>query len=100
MTGHSGTENPRKKWDRIDVDLASLELPKGIQKGKTKLTPGGKRKVGFPCRQFNSGSCLYGATCRFEHSCSNCGRMGHGQHICRKAKKVKKEKADDQKTVI
>ena len=36
------------------------------------------------CRRFNKGKCTAGMGCRFDHHCLECGKFGHGAHICRR----------------
>ena len=38
------------------------------------------------CYKYNRGKCTYGFNCKFDHRCGVCGKVGHGAHICRKAK--------------
>ena len=47
-----------------------------------------KKKV--PCKRFNRGKCHEGASCKYDHRCTvpECGKFGHGAHICRKRKSV------------
>ena len=39
-----------------------------------------------PCKRFNHGLCTAGLSCKYDHRCSvpECGKFGHGTHICRK----------------
>lgn len=50
------------------------------------------------CGLFNKGTCKYGATCKFSHTCHSCKQPGHGLISCpdRKAAEAKpsKEKKD------
>ena len=34
------------------------------------------------CKRFNKGLCTAGMGCRYEHRCLECGKFGHGEHIC------------------
>ena len=40
------------------------------------------------CKRFNRGKCTRGTSCHYEHRCEvpDCGKWGHGAHICRKRK--------------
>ena len=38
------------------------------------------------CRRYNKGKCTNGASCKYQHKCEECGKFGHGAHICRKHK--------------
>ena len=44
-----------------------------------------KHKVKDVCKHFNKGKCHSGASsCRYKHRCLNCGKFGHGSHICKR----------------
>ena len=36
------------------------------------------------CKHFNKGLCTAGRNCKYDHHCLECGKFGHGAHICRK----------------
>ena len=36
------------------------------------------------CQHFNRGQCMAGRNCKYEHKCLECGKFGHGEHICRR----------------
>ncbi len=94
------SKDPTIRWDRIDHDLAALELPKEpmgpnrdpYRQPNSKPGTGGKPQKGFswPCRQYNAGQCAFGSACKFEHKCSFCHKLGHGANVSRKAQKNKK----------
>ena len=44
----------------------------------------GFKKKKDECRRFNKGTCTTGASCRYDHRCTECGKFGHGAHICRR----------------
>ena len=46
---------------------------------------GGKTKK-EACKRFNRGQCTAGLSCKYKHRCTvpECGKFGHGAHICRK----------------
>ena len=48
-----------------------------------KQQPTGKKEI---CRRFNVGKYHKGFSCKYEHKCDipECGKLGHGGHICRK----------------
>ena len=41
----------------------------------------GKKEV---CQCFNKGLCTVGRNCKYDHKCLECGKFGHGAHICRR----------------
>ena len=45
--------------------------------------PVGKNKKEI-CERFNIGKCTTGRSCKYDHRCKECGKWGHGAHICRK----------------
>ena len=38
------------------------------------------------CQRFNRGQCSNGRNCKYDHRCLECGKFGHGAHICRNKK--------------
>ena len=44
---------------------------------------GRKKKI---CWDYNSGNCTYSFSCKFDHRCGICGKLGHRAHICQKVK--------------
>ena len=36
------------------------------------------------CQHFNKGLCVAGKNCKYDRRCLECGKFGHGVHICRK----------------
>ena len=46
-----------------------------------KHSPNARKKT---CRWFNKGKCTAGKSCRYDHRCDECGKWGHGAHICRR----------------
>ena len=47
------------------------------------------------CKDFQTGRCSRGASCRFNHACGTCNRKGHGAHECRSGKGKGKGKNAD-----
>ena len=56
----------------------------------------GKRDSPEPCCQFNKGHCTYGLSCKYDHHCAvpECGKFGHGAHICRIRLAKEKDKGE------
>ena len=48
----------------------------------------GNQHAGKPkkeiCKCFNKGLCTAGLSCKYDHRCLECGKFGHGAHICRR----------------
>ena len=47
-----------------------------------------KKKI---CWDYNSGKCTFGFSCKFDHRCGICGKLGHGLSIVKKLNKKKKK---------
>ena len=41
--------------------------------------PRSKKEI---CQHFNRGLCTAGKNCKYDHRCLECGKFGHGAHIC------------------
>lgn len=72
---------PSLRWDHKDISLwmklmtAARAPNQFFQAGVGGSAAPGQptdKKWGF-CWQFNEGTCKFGATCRFKHTCSGCG---------------------------
>ena len=61
-----------------DFDHCASDIQK-LTKEKVKPSPVGQRKMA--CFDFQRGLCRW-RRCRFEHRCSECGRLGHGRVNC------------------
>ena len=44
-------------------------------------TPKSRKEI---CKCFNKGICTTGRSCKYDHRCLECGKFGHGMHICQK----------------
>ena len=90
---------PSHSWAIILQQAWSMYLkdrlpPKGEHSPNTSNTANrspGSGKIKEPCRRFNQGKYNRGAACHYEHRCTvpECGKYGHGAHICRKRKNNK-----------
>ena len=65
----------KDKINREDISKHSLSF-NGNSRGKSNEI----------CERYNRGKCTNGASCKYLHKCKECGKFGHGQHICRKCK--------------
>ena len=77
--------NPERSWALLLQQSWSLRLKDKIRheafQGVNSHNEVDNRKQG--CRRFNKGRCTYGGTCRYEHKCFYCNKMGHGVVVCR-----------------
>ena len=44
--------------------------------------------------RFNKGKCTAGLSCKYDHRCLECGKFGHGEHICRNKKSGQQKLSD------
>ena len=72
--------HPQRSWSIILQEAWNLRLKDKIRHdnfmGKTR----GKSKE--ICKRFNRGKCHSGVSCNYDHRCLECGKFGHGAHIC------------------
>ena len=78
------SRHPQRSWAVILQQAWNLRL-----KDRLKFENFGDRgkahhKSKEICKRYNRGKCHSGSACRYEHRCLNCGKFGHGEHICRK----------------
>ena len=73
---------PQRSWSVILQQAWNLRLKDRISFNNYKDK--GKNKVKEACKRFNKGKCHSGMACRYERKCLNCGKFGHGAHICRR----------------
>ena len=86
---------PQRNWSVILQQAWSLYLKDRINVGNCHMTnnksPGGgqqhSNKKKEICKRFNRGQCTRGLRCHYEHRCLECGKFGHGEHICRNKNK-------------
>ena len=78
---------PNRVWNVILQQAWTMILKDRIRHdgGGNNHHRGGNGKKKEPCKRFNQGRCIFGLSCKFDHRCSvkNCGKFGHGAHICR-----------------
>ena len=80
------SKHPQRSWAEILQQAWNLRLKDRIMHENFN---GDKVKVKSKeiCKKFNRGKCNLGASCRYDHRCLECGKFGHGQHICRNKSK-------------
>ena len=77
---------PECNWGVILQQAWSVYLKDRIHRydrydNSQSSSPGSKKKE--ICKRFNKGKCNKGFRCNFDHRCLECGKFGHGAHICR-----------------
>ena len=80
---------PERSWGIILQQAWSMCLKDRINFGGSnyhRLGGGpnhgkGKKEI---CQRFNKGLCTAGRNCKYDHKCLECGKFGHGAHICRR----------------
>ena len=81
---------PQRSWSIILQQAWSMYLKDKIFKDETNNFSSGsnnsaqKYKSKENCRRYNKGKCNKGASCKYQHRCDECGKFGHGAHICRR----------------
>ena len=85
---------PQRSWSVILQQAWAMYLKDKINKDDNKSFTAShgsaagtsKAKSNENCRRYNKGTCHNGASCHFQHRCDECGKFGHGAHICHKRK--------------
>ena len=105
VIGHSGDHIPPRRscplclsadHTREECALASIEAAKHPlihPPGRPNIFPARSVRRPSPylstpdniCRRFNRGTC-FSSSCKYEHACSNCYKMGHPEHLCQEEK--------------
>ena len=78
---------PDQSWGIILQQAWMLFLKDHINPNSTNYKSGGnggKFHKKEACQCFNKGLCVTGRNCKYDHRCLECGKFGHGAHICRK----------------
>ena len=80
--------HPKRSWAIILQQAWNLRLKDKIVHNNNFPAKNSKFKSHEACRRFNKGLCMKGLSCNYEHRCTvpECGKFGHGAHICRKKK--------------
>ena len=69
----------QQAWSVCLIDRITFKS--GAENGKGfSGNYGNKKEI---CKRFNKGKCTQGYRCHYDHRCLNCGKFGHGAHICR-----------------
>ena len=84
--------NPERSWSIILQQAWALRLKDRLHstnggQGHSGGNHGGKGtrgKIDEICKCYNRGYCSFGTSCRYEHRCSYCLKMGHSVLNCRK----------------
>ena len=78
---------PSRSWSIILQQAWAMCLKDRLFKSEESRN--GVHKIKEICRRYNKGKCPNGFSCKYEHRCAveDCGKFGHGAHICRKRKK-------------
>ena len=78
---------PDRSWAIILQQTWSMYLKDRVNfnnnqnRSWNRSAKGGKKEV---CRRYNKGLCTSRRNCNYEHKCLECGKFGHGAHICHK----------------
>ena len=88
------SKHPERNWSVILQQAWSMKLRDRLPKEGLKFSSmpnntgvnnnEGRSPRSDGCRLFNKGYCKFGASCKFEHKCSYCGKTGHAIIHCRK----------------
>ena len=76
--------HPQHSWAIILQQAWNLRL-KDKLKHESFLDRGCNKSKEI-CKHFNRGKCHSGMACHYGQRCLNCGKFGHGAHICRNKK--------------
>ena len=79
---------PKCNWGIILQQAWTMFLKDRLRAGNdgARAFPGqgNSRRKKEICKRFNKGKCTAGLSCKYDHRCLECGKFGHGAHICRK----------------
>ena len=88
--------NPHRSWGLLLQQAWSLRLKDRIKfdspMAQDRGSFGNGNNSGGGCKRFNRGRCTYGATCKYEHRCFYCSKMGHGVIVCRQLNRDRTER--------
>ena len=74
---------PHHNWGMILQQAWSVYLKDRVTRFMDDKPNGKKKEI---CKRFNKGKCTAGYHCNYDHRCLNCGKFGHGAHICHNKK--------------
>ena len=88
---------PNRNWAIILQQVWSMYLKDRWQRDDSKFhasNHNSSRPKKEICKRFNEGKCTNGVSCKYDHQCEvkECGKFGHGAHICRKRTNTEKRK--------
>ena len=77
---------PNRNWSMILQQAWTLYLKDWIRYGDRNQNgySGGNKRKKEACKRFNKSLCTAGLSCKYDHRCLECGKFGHGAHICRR----------------
>ena len=76
---------PERSWGQILQQAWTLFLKDRVKFGGDTHCFGGSSKFKKEIyKRFNKGKCTAGMSCHYDHKCLECGKFGHGAHICRR----------------
>ena len=88
---------PQRSWSIILQQAWNLRLKDKIRFNKHEGNGKPWVKNKEICQCFNCSQCHSGSSCHYDHCCLECGKFGHGAHICRR--KTKQDKGETSKHV-
>ena len=81
---------PHRNWGVILQQAWFIYLKDRVTRFMDNKPNGKKKEI---CKRFYKDKCTAGYRCNYDHRCLNCGKFGHGAHICRN-----KKSSDDSQT--
>ena len=76
---------PNRNWSVILQQAWTMYLKDRIRHDNKNPNFGGSfKKHKEECKRLNRGTCTSGMSCKYDHHCLECGKFGHGAHICRR----------------
>ena len=90
------SKHPQRSWSLILQQAWNLRLKDKIKHDNFSGDHHGRnQKSKEICKRFNRGKCNLESACKYDHRCLECGKFGHGMHICRKKNKGDKPESQE-----